>query len=267
MTKKISNLNLAFRFGVVFIVVILVIALFIPCPTTNQAMTFRIVLAIAVAGVAAMIPGFFKFKYKQLVSAGGALAVFGFTYLFNPATLVTQDDCGKPFSVAMFVHGSDGRNDLVVKNEGEISIDFNNVRRTEKIDYQGRAVFTDIEATFKNDPVSILIAAKGYEPLNSDSTYILDGKPIYIELRRDQSLATISGDVRDEDGNFLRGVTLRIQNVKTITDSLGYFELKIPLEKQRKEQTLTAILNGYKIWEGFVYPETQAEVKIILEKK
>jgi hypothetical protein len=59
LEKKMTKSNekkLAYVFGVVFIVVLLVVALFIPNPTAFQYTVFRIVLAVAAAGVASMIP-------------------------------------------------------------------------------------------------------------------------------------------------------------------------------------------------------------------
>ena len=87
MTNSTRNRNpprceiiAAFAFGVVFVVTILVLAVAFPKPTLFQYNVFRIVLALACAGVAAVMPGFLKLNLslsaKNAVSAGGALAVF-----------------------------------------------------------------------------------------------------------------------------------------------------------------------------------------------
>jgi hypothetical protein len=47
-------------------------------------------LALAAAGVAALIPGFIDVKYKGLIRAGGALAVFVVVFFLPPAALVTS---------------------------------------------------------------------------------------------------------------------------------------------------------------------------------
>ena len=51
---------------------------------------FRIVLALASAGIATFVPGFLRLKIKNWLSAGGALAVFAIVYFFSPATLVVN---------------------------------------------------------------------------------------------------------------------------------------------------------------------------------
>lgn len=58
----------------------------------SQYFAFRVVLALAVAGVAAMIPGFLHVEVKQIIRATGAIAVFAIVYFFSPAELVIKPD-------------------------------------------------------------------------------------------------------------------------------------------------------------------------------
>lgn len=81
----------AFVFGVVFVVAMLVLAIFIPNPTAFQYTVFRIVLALAAGGVVAMFPGFITAQVANSVRAGGALAVFVVVYFFSPASLVKSE--------------------------------------------------------------------------------------------------------------------------------------------------------------------------------
>jgi hypothetical protein len=91
MTEALRNQRyLAYGFGVAFIVVLLVIALFVPSPSPFQFFVLKVVLALAAAGVAAMIPGSIEFKIPMYGRALGALAVFAIVYFANPASLVTQ---------------------------------------------------------------------------------------------------------------------------------------------------------------------------------
>jgi hypothetical protein len=91
---------LAYSFGVLFIVILLIVALFVPEPTPFQYLVFRIVLSVAVAGVAAMIPGFINLKLGSWLRAGGALAVFAVVYLLNPAQLTGVEE-PEPFDPAL----------------------------------------------------------------------------------------------------------------------------------------------------------------------
>jgi hypothetical protein len=86
---------LAFTFGVIFVAVLLVIALFVPDPTPQQFEIFRIVIAIAVAGIAAAVPGLLRLTISQgsklALQAGGALAVFVVVYFYSPARWAAEE--------------------------------------------------------------------------------------------------------------------------------------------------------------------------------
>jgi hypothetical protein len=89
---QIVQASVAFVFGVSFIIALLVLALKHPNPTAFQYTVFRIVLSLAAAGAAAMIPGFINVEFSPiqgfLISAGGATAVLVIVYFFDPARLV-----------------------------------------------------------------------------------------------------------------------------------------------------------------------------------
>lgn len=82
----------AFSFGVVFVSAIILIAIFRPNPTAFEYAIFRIVIALAAAGVGAILPGFLDVTFKTWLRAGGALAVFVIVYFFAPAALTSAID-------------------------------------------------------------------------------------------------------------------------------------------------------------------------------
>jgi len=95
MSPISAELIFAGAFGVVFIVTLIVLAINFPRPTPFQYTVFRVILAIAVAGIAPFIPGLLQVEVGSYVKAGGAIAVFVIIYFFSPAKLVlasTQAD-------------------------------------------------------------------------------------------------------------------------------------------------------------------------------
>jgi len=77
--------------GVVFALIILVSAIFIPSPTPTQFFIFRGVFAISLAAIAAIIPGLLNVEsrfQKFSVKATGAIAVFFIVWALNPPALV-----------------------------------------------------------------------------------------------------------------------------------------------------------------------------------
>jgi hypothetical protein len=94
--RRAAQLQLSFAFGVVFVLVLLALALAVPSPTDFQYAVFRIVLALAAAGVAAMLPGSISARIPIGVGAAGALAVFSIVYFFSPAAVVIRAKEGPP---------------------------------------------------------------------------------------------------------------------------------------------------------------------------
>ncbi|MEJ2818093.1 MULTISPECIES: DUF4019 domain-containing protein [unclassified Caulobacter] len=67
---------IAFVFGAIFIITILAFATIVKNPSSTAIWTYRVILALAAGGVAAILPGFIDVKYKSFVQAGGAIGVF-----------------------------------------------------------------------------------------------------------------------------------------------------------------------------------------------
>lgn len=74
---------LAFAFGVICVLLLLFLR-----PQSGQEQTFRIVMSLAAAGIAAVIPGMLNIKVtggkRFVIRAAGAMAVFVIVYLINP---------------------------------------------------------------------------------------------------------------------------------------------------------------------------------------
>lgn len=107
-TRRHSRLSVdvivAFTFGVIALIFLFVIALFIDDHNPLLITISRVTLAIACAGVAAVLPGFINLELTPrtniAVRAGGALAVFVLVYLVSPAGLLNTNSglCSVPES-------------------------------------------------------------------------------------------------------------------------------------------------------------------------
>ena len=78
--------------GIIFLTLLLLLAVQFPEPTKFQYIVFRVTLALAASGFAALVPGFMQIKYKDAVRTGGALGVFFVVYFFSPADWVVGSD-------------------------------------------------------------------------------------------------------------------------------------------------------------------------------
>jgi len=78
---------LAYLFGVLFVTVLLIFAAAVPNPTETTFFIFRVVLALAAAGVGAVLPGILEITFPG-VRAGGALALAATVFFANPPAIV-----------------------------------------------------------------------------------------------------------------------------------------------------------------------------------
>ena len=79
--------------GVSFALMILVLAVLIPNPTTTQFFIFRGCFAISLAAIAAIIPGLLNVETRLQrfsIKATGAIAVFALMWLLNPPVLISS---------------------------------------------------------------------------------------------------------------------------------------------------------------------------------
>lgn len=75
--------------GVVFVSVLLGFAWLIPAPTDSQYATFKTVLALAAAGIGAILPGLIHIELplpKGILRASGAVVLFVLVFFFTPAS-------------------------------------------------------------------------------------------------------------------------------------------------------------------------------------
>lgn len=87
------NVLLAFVFGVIFVTAILTLVIKVPDLDDFQRWVFVIIIALACAGVAAVIPGILDIKIPY-IRAGGALAVFVLILLNKPGVVMTAIKAG-----------------------------------------------------------------------------------------------------------------------------------------------------------------------------
>lgn len=77
-------------FGFIFIAIVVAIAVAKPVISPFQYTVFRIVLALAAAGIAGTIPKLQTIKAGRALKVGGAMIVFLIVYFFSPAGLIVD---------------------------------------------------------------------------------------------------------------------------------------------------------------------------------
>jgi hypothetical protein len=88
------------------------------------------------------------------------------------------------FPLTVYVHGLGGRQELILKGQGQVLIDTGGLRRTAAIGDHGEAFFPEIPANFRGQEVNIALDADGYELAEPDKKIRLNSSGLYIEVRK-----------------------------------------------------------------------------------
>ena len=107
------------------------------------------------------------------------------------------------------------------------------------------AMFENIPSNFKADSFRLQYQAEGFVPIDTMFPFTTS---IHIKVQRNDDLAFLKGRIFEEGQTPLVGiqdVKIAIDCCSTLTNSVGNFELRIPLEHQRQKQQMTISKNGY----------------------
>lgn len=174
------------------------------------------------------------------------------------------------FSLTVFVHGKQGKDDRILKNQGKVVLDIGTARQEATINEKGEATFKELPAHFKGDSALISIDhPQPYLPKNRNVKYALTPKQaIYLEVEL-KGINQIKGTILDyENEQPLDSVRVSVENVASYSDEFGWFELDIPAAKQKKFVQVTFIKTGYHIERlDSIAPHTQQQIGISLRKQ
>lgn len=186
-------------------------------------------------------------------------------------TIITFIQVEKPSSLQLivYVHGPKGELDILDEIDGKILVAFGNDLRSPSIGENGRTSLGEIPMSFLNEEVKVNIQASGYELINPDQKFIMDGEPIYLGVMRLDRLRTIKGVVKDIGGDRLIEKALVLIGVDTAiyTDKYGRFNIDLPKKWKRESYLLDVSKKGFLSKSYEYYPESgDAEIRLRQEK-
>tara|TARA_R110000796_G_scaffold185330_2_gene302112 strand:- start:200856 stop:201641 length:786 start_codon:yes stop_codon:yes gene_type:complete len=99
MTKKQQV-----KFGAISGLILIAIYLFLSlekfkCPTENQYLALKVLIALGAASFATIIPGFIEVRYRNLITASGAIAVFVIVLIINPKPISSYTGCNESTNI------------------------------------------------------------------------------------------------------------------------------------------------------------------------
>jgi hypothetical protein len=96
-----------FIFGVVFLSVMIILSIWIPEPTKSQFFTLKLAMALAAAGIGALLPGLLELKIPLIptsfIKASGAIGLFIIVWYTDPAKLAINGIAPPPVAEAPMV--------------------------------------------------------------------------------------------------------------------------------------------------------------------
>jgi hypothetical protein len=126
--KSKNQIKIGIVLGTLFLIVMIIIALLVSCPTKFQSIVFRIILSLAAASFSMILSGSINVTAKKTITATGALAIFVLIYFWNPAKLSDFKSCEN------YISGTVYFNNLPIQ---DIRLDFINQSQNTNTDRSG----------------------------------------------------------------------------------------------------------------------------------
>jgi hypothetical protein len=219
-----------------------------PCPTSNEARAFSILMALGAAGVASVLPGLFHIEMTG-IKAGSALGVFVMVYLLNPANAINDDSrCQKQpfeFTIALMPDKQLRLSPQYPKlNEATLKIRLANKWEPAPVNAEGDADYKSIPGDFKDSAVALQLTARNWR-LERDSV-VLSGKSATLTLVPDGTLGRVTGRVWESDGSTpIADASVEWEDMSAKTNARGAFALDVPVEKQKTPYRVRIAKTGY----------------------
>ena len=217
--------------------------------------------------VSATLFGFLRsfaiYRGKQFdgeLELGGAIVAFFIVIVLGLQLPVPASN----FSLTVYLHGTGGIQDLVLRGNGYVIIDIGGSRRKAYIGSDGEAYFAEIPANFRDQEVPVILDADGFELANPTQCVRLVGSNFYVEVRRKS--VRIKGYVHDSEGEPLAGVKMSLAGLATSSDGAGFFELVISGSDLQPKMTLNAESSGFAPWSDAVVPNSN-DITITLHRQ
>ena len=170
----------------------------------------------------------------------------------------------KPFSVVIYTHGKGGKQYILPLKETKMVADFGGRREVSMVGENNQNIFAEIPATFFNKKIGIgLQGTEGYVLTHPDSTYQLNGEPIYVAVQSSCRFCNITGIIRNQKA-FVANAIVSTGRFSDTTDANGLFDITIPPENELSEYPVTVRLNNKIVWDKYITPNPKQPAEILI---
>jgi hypothetical protein len=137
------------------------------------------------------------------------------------------------------------------------------------INADGEAIFTKIPSKFNNETVKITLIPPEYEPYYLLDSVVIISKKAVAEIRVSlKGLERLQGIVVDEKGLGIADANVFVADISSKTNENGFFNVDIPLKKQKRTQEVEITKNAYLPYRNIEMPMLgDNKCRIILVKE
>lgn len=130
--------------------------------------------------------------------------------------------------------------------KGKITLTYCTNNLVNEIEKNGEIIFKNIPPNCKKN-LRLKFESDGF--FTKDTIINYSNSIVIIPIQRDSSLSKVYGYVMDSDTHQpLEGVKIQIQGLSIYSKEDGRFYIKLPFEKQKYEQDISAYKEGYEVY-------------------
>jgi hypothetical protein len=156
------------------------------------------------------------------------------------------------FDVTVFLHGKAGRQAVVLRNHGKVSLDLSTDKRIEAVGAKGEVRFVGIPSDMRDREVVLGLDDDIYELADPERTIRLNEEAVYVAIQPKQ-LALV-GYVFDEHGRPLPEARAAIARRAAVTNQDGWFEIQLPADLPEGDRSIIITAAGYQTWSAQAVP-------------
>jgi hypothetical protein len=147
------------------------------------------------------------------------------------------------FDLTVFLHGKAGRQAMVLRNHGKVSLNLDADKRIEAVGDKGEARFAGIPGDLRDREVALGLDDDTYELVQPELTIRLGQEAVYAAIQPRQ--LPLIGYVSDDQGRPLPQARAAIATATAVTDQDGRFEIKLPADLPEGDRSITITAAGY----------------------
>lgn len=156
------------------------------------------------------------------------------------------------FDITVFLHAEAGRQAVVLRNSGHLSLDLGADRRTESVGDKGEVRFIGVPIDMRDRKVAVALDANKYELVDPNLEITLNQDAFYAVVRAKP--LRLVGMISDAQGRPLAQARASIAGKAALTDIDGRFELVLPADLPDSDRALTISAVGHEPWHAQAVP-------------